>query len=155
MARDLGWMGGKYGCHLNLVQCFNHGGSRYSRGLHTHERAPERAVNGRFSAGLFREHAGGATSALAMAGFRQVREFGVNGKSLGDEIRSLDREAAYDFAGTGYQIVVQFGGDAGAMLLAVLNQQVTQLLHNVEKVLSLLFDQNTPKENAERTDVAA
>ena len=73
---------------------------------------------------------GGAAAALAVSGFGEVGQLEITGERLGDAVGIFYIEGRDDFARPAHLLVFQRIAFCGVLALA--NQELSQLLHNLE-----------------------
>ena len=110
----------------------------------------------------------GAASAFAMVGLGKIGEFKINRESFGDLVRPREihfrdhlldlhhRIRRHQIAGyhvTCYQVNRGRGGGASSDLLAMLDQQLPELLNRVKQFTAALLDQHLPEKRAQRSDI--
>ncbi len=89
-----------------------------------------------------------------MVGLCQVGELEINRKRLCDPVCIFDRQSAHHVAGLRHQPGIEIPCRTRSRLLAMLDQQPPQPLHNLKEFLSLLLHQHAPEQNSERAHIA-
>jgi hypothetical protein len=98
----------------------------------------------------------GSTPPLAVVGFGQVCQLEVNCEGLGDAISIFNPKRGDQVTSLSHQPVIDSALHLTAgRLLTMLDQQTSQALDYIEKLLSFLLNENPPEQYAKQTDISA